>query len=519
MSFAERASRSRGTASLIAAAVLAKVVVATIVLVAAVLAACGDPSPSPIDAARTDGGPPRDGGPLRDGETAPDASAPIDAARDPDATTSGPDGGPPTDCATARCYFVRDGASGDGSDWSRALDVLPDELERGAIYFVADGTYPSYGFDDEVDGTLRITVQKATAADHGTEVGWDPSYGDGAAELGPVTFHRSHYVLDGRVGGGRGSWRSGHGFRIVLPDGGFAITIGNPWGGPEERDLDRRDITVRHVEVHGPVPARACSDVGGGGVHVGSGLDGHEDVVLSHLWMHDLAIGIIGAVLRRAVLEESVIERNASTAECHSEGWAAWGPSEDVIVRNNIWSDIVGTAVIALGVADRWDVYGNVFMCAPDHPYDCGVGNGIIGMTDHPTEQSHDWNVHHNVFLNLTGGYSGGIDLISESAGIAERNTAHNNIFYAIDVGVGFAGVAHDDNWFFGTPDDEGLVASEPNGELGTGDPFVDWRNDDFRLAAPTRAGRSLPAPFDVDPDGVPRGADGTWDRGIYEHR
>ena len=57
--------------------------------------------------------------------------------------------------------------------------------------------------------------------------------------------------------------------------------------------------------------------------------------------------------------------------------------NKHVIVRNNLFSDIEGTAVIALGRADYWDVYNNIFTCTAGHPNSCGVGNGIIGTTDH----------------------------------------------------------------------------------------------------------------------------------------
>jgi len=48
---------------------------------------------------------------------------------------------------------------------------------------------------------------------------------------------------------------------------------------------------------------------------------------------------------------------------------------------------------------------------------------------------------------------------------------------------------------------------------------FVDWAGGDFHLRAPTEAGRTLESPFDVDPDGQRRGADGVWDRGLDEYR
>jgi len=426
----------------------------------------------------------------------------------------------PTDCSAVSCYFVRSDASGtaDGSDWTDAFLELPDDLERGAVYLVADGDYPDYTFDDEVDGDQLISVKKATDHDHGTEDGWEPGFGDGVADHGAIEFRRSFYLFDGQLGGGRGNYRSGHGFRIHRPDGGMGITVGAPFGTEQERLRDRSDITVQHVEVYGSSPALPCRNAGGGGVAIAGGTNGHQNLTFSNLWLHDLAIGMHGSFAQHIVLEDSCIERNASTSECHSEGWAAWGPSEHVIIRNNLFSDIEGTAVIALGRADYWDVYHNIFTCTAGHPNSCGVGNGIIGTTDHPDEQANYWSVHHNVFVNLANST---LDLVSSASGIAEGNVAYNNLWLSNDNGPGFGGVEHDYNWFFdneGGADDDALVAAESHGELGTADPFVDWQNDDYHLTAPTEAGFTLPAPFDTDPDGTPRGTDGTWDRGIYEH-
>jgi len=488
-------------------------------------------------AAGCDGG---GGGPADDapdsespeGIEAPDVSdatdIPADEAEDlaEDIPADEGDGPPPvTDCGTVTCYCVSSAAAGrgDGTNWTNAFTALPEELERGAVYLVADGSYPDYTFDDPVIEDRWITVLKATGADHGTDVGWEAGLGDGAAEIGPVAFHTSFHVFDGKTGGGRGGYRAGHGFVISLLEGGYGITIGSPWGSPEERDQDRTDITVRHVEVHGTSPPLPCNDVGGGGILIASAATWHSNLVFSHLWLHDLAIQMQGGPMREVVLEDSLLERNASTAECHSEAWAAWGPSENVTVRHNVFSDIVGTAVIALGRGDSWDVYNNVFTCAQDHPYGCGVGNGIIGVTDHPEEQANHWRVHHNVFVNLAGGYNGGLDMISSEAGIAEDNLAYNNVWFNNQVGVGFGGVDHDYSLFIQnvdgtTPIDESLASTETHAEVGSADPFVDWAGGDFHLQAATAAGLALPAPFDTDPDGCLRGADGVWDRGLHEY-
>jgi hypothetical protein len=68
-------------------------------------------------------------------------------------------------------------------------------------------------------------------------------------------------------------------------------------------------------------------------------------------------------------------------------------------------------------------------------------------------------------------------------------------------------------SWYFGTVQDGDVN----NAELGAGNPFVNLAGEDFHLAVPTLPGVSLGAPYDVDPDGIKRGADGNWDRGAFE--
>lgn len=118
-------------------------------------------------------------------------------------------------------YYIRDGATGTTcSDWANACDSLPATLQRGAIYYIADGTYGNYTFDDPVSGASLITVKKATASDHGTNTGWSSSYGDGQAIFtGSFQVKTDYLVIDGAVGGGPSSWNSGHGFVFTTPAG------------------------------------------------------------------------------------------------------------------------------------------------------------------------------------------------------------------------------------------------------------------------------------------------------------
>jgi hypothetical protein len=99
-------------------------------------------------------------------------------------------------------YYVREGATGlgDGSDWTNAYTELPVDLERGTTYYLADGTYPIYTFDDPLDGEMYITIKKAIESDHGPAIDWDISYGDEQAIFtgGEMTWPEdsAYYIFD-----------------------------------------------------------------------------------------------------------------------------------------------------------------------------------------------------------------------------------------------------------------------------------------------------------------------------------
>lgn len=65
------------------------------------------------------------------------------------------------------------------------------------------------------NGTAVIKVLKATEFEHGTEIGWSSSYGDGLATFySTLFFYNDYYILDGKVRGA--DWQIGYGFKIKL---------------------------------------------------------------------------------------------------------------------------------------------------------------------------------------------------------------------------------------------------------------------------------------------------------------
>lgn len=411
----------------------------------------------------------------------------------------------PVSAQAQNTYCVRAGATGanNGSDWSNAYTSIPIPL-RGATYYVADGAYGSYTFSTATSGTTPITIKKATVADHGTSTGWSDTYGDGQATFsGKVEFTSSYWFFDGVTGGGAGSWNKGFGFKIMEKGAANALIRVNYSGSAN-------NITVRHVEMQGG----GGSSVGGYYSNDGLAIyNSASNVTLSHAWMYDIGrcpVFITGAV--NTIIEHVYVQSfnpiGGVHAEVMSTGQAAMG---DLTWRYNLVTAIKSTGGL------MWDnntntncsffVYGNVFYKPAGIAWD--KANGIIGgWTGGNREQFKNVKVYNNTFINCDQ------ETLSTFPNVYSGNIAYNNLWYNSN-SPNFAKFGtHDYNHFINS----GGNHSEANGTSATsGDPFVDYVNLDFRLKAPTNAGISLPSPYKLDPTGMNRGSDGTWDRGAFE--
>ena len=218
-------------------------------------------------------------------------------------------------------HYVRQGASGSGSDWNNALAQIPSNKVRGDTYYIADGTY--FGHNFSTGGTATTYIKKATIADHGTDVGWQDSYGDGRAEFSGLTFSTSNWVFDGQTGGGPGQWTQGHGFYIYTDGKGIQSLNGSA-----------SHITIMHTEIegHGPDDAAGHND----GIYIiGPSSNWH----FSHMYLHDMGrVHMLPASVDNVTIEYSCFARNESTPAQHAEPIAVQG-GDNYIIRYNRFVD------------------------------------------------------------------------------------------------------------------------------------------------------------------------------------
>lgn len=457
--------------------------------------------------------------------------------------------------AAGQSFCVRAGAPapGDGLTWSSAFPALPPALTRGATYYIADGDYGGYVFDDPEAGESYITIKKATAADHGTQSGWAAGYGDGVANFiktasdAVLVFQNSYYVIDGQKGGGPASWTSGHGFKLSRTTQGTLVDFRGPdWWRPPlptHITLAHIELAQRGIDMDAPNECGIYQSLQSSNPRNGDPGEGSSFITVRYCYLHDFGYGgfpIFTFESSNWLFEYNYVSRNSSSDAYHSEGWQDFG-SDHMTIRHNFWDSIQGTAIIALKrnykqICTDWKIYGNIFYYPPGYARS-GVGMGVVGdARDDGQISDPDWRnygCNDVLFYNNTvvrvPGWNSGIFLP-----VGTGNRAYNNIWYDCkrytadaggdnlpnttfsEFGGNYAAIDHDYNIFtFSLMSNQARAANEL---LGGGDIFVGSASGNLALNIPTAPGLPLPSPYDTDQSGALRGADGSWDRGAFEY-
>lgn len=399
----------------------------------------------------------------------------------------GPDGGgasPADDPCDATCHFVREGATGtaDGTSWADAWTELPPSLERGHRYYVADGTYPSYRFDDAAAGQELIRVIKATDRRHGSDAGYESGYGDGVATFGTLEVSAPYVEIDGTAG---------LGFRAVGDFQGSVVGIGGD------------HVTLSHVEVDGAFgtdsggthDAGACTGVDIGGSFVR--IDSSE--------IHDVADDGVSAsgieeldFVGNTVHALHACGTDGGCGPCyngHSDGIELYDVVRSRFVENFV-HDVRSTSTVFFG---NWaDSLGNG---PSEYCEDLVFANNLfyapeVGLVFY-VQDVRGVELVHNVFWGLRQGSYGGLSIGPNTTGLR----LYNNIILSINTAHtgGAYDAAEDDSDYnlFGastgqwTEGAHSIVAADPgfSGISGANGPAVaNPTPDDFRISSTSPA-------------------------------
>ncbi|MCR4275701.1 MAG: hypothetical protein NUV83_03060 [Candidatus Wolfebacteria bacterium] len=461
--------------------------------------------------------------------------------------------------------YVRQGASGNGSDWANAYGSLPSALTRGDTYYLATGSYGAgHIFDDAVNGTLVITIKKATVADHGTSTGWSDSYGTGQAIFtGPIIFATSYYTIDG------------NGTHIVPStntlDYGIKVSLNTHLlHAGYVQITNSSNITIRYVHVYNA--ARDQEGILGSDDTIAlrvSGVNRHHYKIQNSYFQNCTTDGMQFGNSKYVLIERSVVERLGRRRPYCGPGvrgncpyapygqvlqfhWPGAGSDlpNYIVVRWNKFIHNEGQAILYGENFRQVRFYGNIIynkygqtgVCLPSVG-DCtegnrGFNNGIVAgaeavaATPEFSYVSSYNNTHVNLRDSLTDAGAEFTQIryhIASGYSVVAENYLYNNLYYNSNNSTSNRQTGHGyhASGGYGAP-------GGTNAQTGLSSSiFVDYTKDDYRVVAPTAAGLNLAAQswwnesadtffgtFDsrLDMYGNIRGADGTWDRGAYEY-
>ena len=433
---------------------------------------------------------------------------------------------------SAACHVVTPSGSGSqsGADWNNAFADIPATLTRGDTYYIATGTYPHHRFNTPESGTALITIKKAIATDHCTDVGWNnATMGVGQAVWTTTGgqeiwqfLNNGFWVLDGN---GRTDRKSGHGFK--LDNSNVSAATRNVLHIQTSPGTPLNNFTFRYIEVQG-AGTRSNTDHGGplnfsehnvdfGGIT--------NNILFEYGYIHDssnIPVQLSGSLGQSGrahdiTFQYTTIARDASGSSFHGNGFYDQGNYDNITFRYGVLEDLEGTAWmgsnVAGGTTTNYAIYGNVFVVHSGNPHGVtGIGNGAIAIYNAKTVNG--FFVYNNSFVNLQPNSSR--VYIGPEVTVSNVQIRNNLWYNTADAshGPNTTGMTASHNYYINTPFN---ISLETDVQTAAGSPLVDWVNENFHLSAPTIGGLTLSAPYNIDPDGSTRGAGGLWNRGAYE--
>ena len=292
-------------------------------------------------------------------------------------------------------YYVRAGATGanNGFDWNNAFKELPVTLKRGAVYYIADGSYPGRTFSDSASGTSLITIKKATEQEHGTSIGWNSSYGDGQAVFGVISFKTNYWLFDGAKRN-ESDWSMESAYGFVVSGGA---------GGNNARLIDitsADNITIRYVFAYFN-NIKNGQDINENRDHGLYSLSGSTNIIFEKCKLKNISwkAGILmnstaGPIKIRYNFIENIWKKETFSARS----------TNNVTFASNYIKNAAGTGILVGDNCNNWDISCNYFS-SPNSSYsftDVTIGTWIGDHADR-NETLNNWKIYNNRFYQIQG--------------------------------------------------------------------------------------------------------------------
>jgi hypothetical protein len=431
--------------------------------------------------------------------------------------------------------FVRTSSAGanNGADWNNAWSMTSfnaafSGLSAGDTVYFAGGTYTTQVYINK-SGTAGnpITLKRATASSSvcTSSPGWSSGFdtqvlvrptGSGTAAIGCLWEQDgigSYVTIDGVVTDG---------FKFHLNQinqgvygGGISVYYGAG---------NLSNIVLTNLDIAGPAPNASPFNYNGEyacGLTFWPIISGVPvkctDITVSNCKIHGGANLVITHTIDRITFDACEFYDNAVAGSPATQPHGNMFEAHTVngfTLKNSYLHGWQAEGVRPYGDSFNYTIYGNVFANSSNGDFtrciesDSSVQNGWGPLI-----------VNNNTFYQIywgTDDFSGPVFSPTTSRAVASGSGATNNIFYRCIEGD--LVINKDYNWRNGA-----LAGTHSINGGASPTIFVNAGTSDFHILStisstfPRDKGFNVGSTFTPDPDGIARGADGTWDMGAFE--
>lgn len=407
-------------------------------------------------------------------------------------------------------WYVRPSSVGsnNGKDWNNAWNIASFNSHQASIaagdtVWLAGGTYTTE-MSITASGTSanRLYIKRVTSSDAVpvAAAGWASSFdstvlfqvaASGEANQAQITIAGNYVTFDGNVT---------NGVKVVM-----GMANGAAWNAFK---MTGNYITLTHTETQGRaagLPAGATTRF--------LAMYGRYNLSTCN-WAHNVTQAYTLNGSNDQTLDHDTVTDNGwhSDIDAAHDDVMEYTGSARLVIRYCHWEHWHAEGIMAwggFGQAGQITMYGNVFK-------DCGVS--VVWPSNNGQSSAGPLYFYNNIVIN---GYA----CLDQSANCAwaPGSQARNNIYWGTDV---YGGPW---NWPIGDRDYEfgstaNLAGSGTHSIKNGSNPFKNYSGGDYHIVAtigatyPRDKGVALASTYNIDPDGIVRGLDGTWDIGAYEY-
>lgn len=430
--------------------------------------------------------------------------------------------------------------NGNGANWSCASASggagayvgLPSTLQRGAIYYLADGHYGSHlSLSQAASGSLTIELRKAQSYDFGGMTGFNAStMGAGqavwswASAGSMVTISSGYWIINGN-GNNLSTNEVGCGGVQANPPGSMLSGPPNPAGCGIKIDASTCTATATNGCDGG------SGEMHGGGANLtwenvewkGQGLNANgnnnsetyfwfatatTNMVVTKSYLHNASTTYVtnaSGGWNNGTISYNYFWGLFDGSANHGEALQDTGSDSGTVIHHNIFRDQANTGSNSLGTNgdlvfvdpvtgthSNFAFYDNVDFCSQGVS-GCVHHDGFIACIN-SSQTCTGFLVYNNTFIGITN-----------NAGIVSTNTGsytvENNLWYnCASASVSASGFTQSHNTFLNTQGSSG--STNVNITSGAPDPFVNWPGGNFQLVSENSDWNnrmSLGAPYDTD--------------------